>query len=81
MTGRRSACGWCRSRCPGRWRVTQLRAFAAGLETVLVVEDKLPFVEAQLKEALYRAPRTPWVLGKQDARGARAAAGRRRRLR
>jgi indolepyruvate ferredoxin oxidoreductase len=48
---------------------TQLRAFAGDLETVLVVEDKLPFVEAQLKEALYRAPRAPWVLGKQDAEG------------
>ncbi|HWE59286.1 MAG TPA: indolepyruvate ferredoxin oxidoreductase family protein [Solirubrobacteraceae bacterium] len=48
---------------------SQLRAFADGLETVLVVEDKLPFVEAQLKEALYRVPRGPWVLGKQDAEG------------
>ena len=47
----------------------QLRSFAADLETVLVVEDKLPFVEAQLKEALYRLPRTPWVLGKEDAEG------------
>jgi indolepyruvate ferredoxin oxidoreductase len=47
----------------------QLRAFAGELDTVLVVEDKLPFVEAQLKEALYRAPRAPWVLGKQDAEG------------
>ena len=34
----------------------QLRSFARDLETVLVVEDKLPFVEAQLKEALYRLP-------------------------
>ncbi len=47
----------------------QLRSFARDLETVLVVEDKLPFVEAQLKEALYRLPRAPWVLGKQDAEG------------
>ncbi|MDE3134660.1 MAG: indolepyruvate ferredoxin oxidoreductase family protein [Acidobacteriota bacterium] len=47
----------------------QLRSFADGLETVLVIEDKLPFVEAQLKEALYREPRAPWVLGKQDAEG------------
>jgi indolepyruvate ferredoxin oxidoreductase len=46
-----------------------MRAFAEGVETVLVVEDKLPFVEAQLKEALYRVPRAPWVLGKQDAEG------------
>jgi indolepyruvate ferredoxin oxidoreductase len=47
----------------------QLRSFADGLDTVLVIEDKLPFVEAQLKEALYRQPRAPWVLGKQDAEG------------
>jgi indolepyruvate ferredoxin oxidoreductase len=47
----------------------QLRLFADGLETVLVVEDKLPFVEAHLKEALYRAPHPPWVLGKQDREG------------
>jgi indolepyruvate ferredoxin oxidoreductase len=47
----------------------QLRDLAAGLDTVLVVEDKLPFVEAQLKEALYRDPRAPWVVGKQDREG------------
>jgi indolepyruvate ferredoxin oxidoreductase len=47
----------------------QLRDLAAGLETVLVVEDKMPFVEAQLKEALYRDPRAPWVVGKHDSEG------------
>ncbi len=47
----------------------QLRSFAYGLETVLVVEDKLPFVESQLKEALYRMPDAPWVLGKEDREG------------
>ncbi len=54
---------------PWPLETAQLRAFADGLETVVVVEDKLPFVEAQLKEALYRQPRAPWVLGKQDAEG------------
>jgi indolepyruvate ferredoxin oxidoreductase len=54
---------------PWPLEAAQLRAFADGVETVLVVEDKLPFVEAQLKEALYREPRAPWVLGKQDAEG------------
>jgi indolepyruvate ferredoxin oxidoreductase len=54
---------------PWPLEVHQLRALASGLETVLVVEDKLPFVEAQLKEALYRDPRAPWVLGKQDHEG------------
>ena len=47
----------------------QMRSFAHGLETVLVVEDKLPFVESQVKEALYRTPDAPWVLGKQDREG------------
>ena len=48
----------------------QLRLFADGLETVLVVEDKLPFVEAHLKEALTKtkAPYSPtilsWLVGK-----------------
>jgi indolepyruvate ferredoxin oxidoreductase len=54
---------------PWPLEAAQLRGFTDGLETVLVVEDKLPFVEAQLKEALYREPRAPWVLGKQDAEG------------
>ncbi len=54
---------------PWPLEVAQLRAFVGDLETVLVVEDKLPFVEAQLKEALYREPRAPWVLGKEDAEG------------
>jgi indolepyruvate ferredoxin oxidoreductase len=54
---------------PWPLEAAQLRAFAGDLETVLVVEDKLPFVEAQLKEALYRVPRAPWVVGKQDAEG------------
>jgi indolepyruvate ferredoxin oxidoreductase len=46
-----------------------LRELVRGLETVLVVEDKLPFVEAQLKEALYRESAAPLVLGKQDCEG------------
>jgi indolepyruvate ferredoxin oxidoreductase len=46
-----------------------LRELTEGLETVLVIEDKLPFVEAQLKEALYRAPHQPLVIGKEDGEG------------
>ena len=44
---------------------------AAGVEEVLVVEDKLPFVESQIKEALYRAPDAPLVLGKRGRGGPR----------
>ncbi|HYH60965.1 MAG TPA: indolepyruvate ferredoxin oxidoreductase family protein, partial [Solirubrobacterales bacterium] len=44
--------------------------FAASLEEILVVEEKAPFVEAQLKEALYGGPHTPRVVGKRDEHGA-----------
>ena len=47
----------------------ELRELSDGLYTVLVVEDKLPFVEARLKEALYRDASPPLVLGKQDHEG------------
>ena len=47
-----------------------VQAFAAGLEEVLVVEDKTPFLETQVKEALYDLPNRPGVFGRRDARGA-----------
>lgn len=47
----------------------ELRELLGGVETVLVVEDKLPFVETLVKEALYRTPAAPLVLGKEDADG------------
>jgi indolepyruvate ferredoxin oxidoreductase len=40
-----------------------------GLEQVLVVEDKLPFIETQLKELLYGAAGAPRILGKRGADG------------
>ncbi|HEX3789766.1 MAG TPA: indolepyruvate ferredoxin oxidoreductase family protein [Pseudonocardiaceae bacterium] len=43
--------------------------FAAGLEQLLVVEDKLPFLEDQLKAALYRVPDAPSVVGHRDENG------------
>ncbi|HTW11373.1 MAG TPA: indolepyruvate ferredoxin oxidoreductase family protein, partial [Solirubrobacteraceae bacterium] len=46
-----------------------LRALVSGLHAVLVVEDKLPFVESQLKEALYHEPGVPLVFGKRDHEG------------
>jgi indolepyruvate ferredoxin oxidoreductase len=45
-----------------------VRAFARGLETVLVVEEKQPFLEAQVREALYGAG-APALLGKRDLEG------------
>ncbi|MBJ7519903.1 MAG: indolepyruvate ferredoxin oxidoreductase family protein [Solirubrobacteraceae bacterium] len=47
----------------------ELRRLLAGVEAVLVVEDKLPFVETLVKEALYRTADAPLVLGKEDAGG------------
>ena len=44
--------------------------FAAGLEEIVVVEEKRPFLERQVKEILYGAPGAPRVLGKADQRGA-----------
>jgi indolepyruvate ferredoxin oxidoreductase len=48
-----------------------VRSFAAGLDEVLVVEEKGPFLESQLKEVLYGAPDAPRVVGKLDERGER----------
>jgi indolepyruvate ferredoxin oxidoreductase len=43
--------------------------FAAGLETIVVVEEKRPLVEAQVKELLYGRANAPAVLGKTDEEG------------
>jgi indolepyruvate ferredoxin oxidoreductase len=40
---------------------------ARGVERVLVVEDKTPFVETQIKELFYGAAAQPEVLGKTDS--------------
>jgi indolepyruvate ferredoxin oxidoreductase len=45
-----------------------LRGFARGLQEVLVVEEKRPIIEQQVKDELYHCPpeRRPRVLGKYD---------------
>src|SRR5215212_4540716 len=45
------------------------REFARGLDEVLVVEEKGPFVETLLKEALYGSVDAPRILGKRDEYG------------
>jgi indolepyruvate ferredoxin oxidoreductase len=47
-----------------------VRAFAAGLEEILVVEDKRPVLEAAIKDILYGTASPPRVLGKTDESGA-----------
>ncbi|MGP3956895.1 indolepyruvate ferredoxin oxidoreductase family protein [Nonomuraea sp. 3N208] len=48
-----------------------LAAMTAGLDRVLVVEDKVPFLEGQVKQALYGGERVPAVVGREllTARG------------
>jgi indolepyruvate ferredoxin oxidoreductase len=46
-----------------------VRQFAAGLEQILVVEEKGRFLEAQIRDALYGSAGSPVVTGKLDAAG------------
>lgn len=46
-----------------------VRDFAGGLREVLVVEDKRPFLETFMKNALFGVPGAPRVLGKLDENG------------
>jgi indolepyruvate ferredoxin oxidoreductase len=45
------------------------RAFAADVDELIVVEDKRPFVERQLRDLLYGMADAPPVLGKHDRDG------------
>jgi indolepyruvate ferredoxin oxidoreductase len=47
-----------------------VREFAAGLQQILVLEDKRPFIELFLKDELYGVSDRPLVLGKLDEAGA-----------
>ncbi|HWD52744.1 MAG TPA: indolepyruvate ferredoxin oxidoreductase family protein [Acidimicrobiales bacterium] len=46
-----------------------LRRMLGGLEEVVVVEDKAAFLETQVKDAFYRQPHPPLVVGKRDPEG------------
>ncbi len=46
-----------------------IRRFAAGLETVFVVEEKQPIIESLIKDALYHQAERPTVIGKHDSVG------------
>lgn len=45
------------------------RAFAEGLEEVLVIEDRRPVIEPQLRDALFHVATRPRVTGKKDENG------------
>ena len=47
-----------------------VRELAEGVEEVLVVEEKLPFLETAVKEALYGREEAPRVVGRRDEHGA-----------
>ena len=46
-----------------------LQAMVHGADEALVIEDKAPVVEDQLKAALYRQPHQPRIFGKEDGAG------------
>jgi indolepyruvate ferredoxin oxidoreductase len=46
-----------------------IQEFAAGLEEILVVEDKRAFLETLIKGALYRVEGAPVIVGKVDEEG------------
>lgn len=51
---------------------TGIKAFAEGLEEILVIEEKRPLIEGQMKDILYNIPegKRPRVIGKRDEVGA-----------
>jgi len=46
-----------------------LREFAAGLDEILVIEEKRSFIETFCKEALYASDHRPRIVGKKDEAG------------
>jgi indolepyruvate ferredoxin oxidoreductase len=48
---------------------TRMKEFARGLNEILVIEEKGPVVETQLKDLFYNGPLRPVIIGKQDAIG------------
>ncbi|AYJ48092.1 indolepyruvate ferredoxin oxidoreductase family protein [Rhodococcus sp. P1Y] len=50
---------------------TRVKEFADGLSDILVVEDKVPFLESQLREILYGIDGAPRVQGKKASDGSR----------
>ncbi len=55
--------------CPWPLDPEELKSFAAGLDLIMVVEEKRALIEVQVKEELYGLPHQPIVIGKKDEKG------------
>jgi len=55
--------------CPYPLSRRELSEFAAGLELIIVVEEKRSLVEVQVREELYGTANQPTCIGKKDERG------------
>jgi indolepyruvate ferredoxin oxidoreductase len=55
--------------CPWPLDPQELKAFAAGLDLVMVVEEKRSLIEVQLREELYGTTHQPMIVGKKDEKG------------
>ncbi len=55
--------------CPWPLDLEHIKAFARGLEMIIVVEEKRSLIEVQVREDLYGTAMQPKVVGKRDEHG------------
>src|SRR6266540_3467866 len=55
--------------CPWPLGKPELQEFAAGLDLLIVVEEKRSLIEVQVREELYGSANQPTVIGKKDEQG------------
>ena len=55
--------------CPWPLSQAELKAFAQGLDLIIVVEEKRSLIEVQVREELYGTANQPVVIGKRDEIG------------
>jgi indolepyruvate ferredoxin oxidoreductase len=55
--------------CPWPLSQHELKEFAAGLDLIIVVEEKRSLIEVQVREELYGSANQPVCIGKKDERG------------